>query len=261
MCLFLESQRRVACRVVGAGRGRGHRHAGSRSSDGKGSQGVFAALRPCGSVSQVGLPRPRIRRQWIRRERGGFLQLSGRHPCYRAVGAGPASCAGRRLGGGLVRRRLGLCAVARAQSPFRAAVLEAAFPTLPEFWRHYPVPYAALRMTQILWPSLEDGYRPESEAPRVVGRPAVLLINGDQDKSRRRNTGSVCCVYLVTRTVPSCAWCRALTTLMPTATRPRLTRGVWFRSSTRHCGEYQEFKPALSRALRDETAQAYFSHR
>lgn len=37
-------------------------------------------------------------------------------------------------------------------------------------------------MTQILWPSLEDGYRPESEAPRVVGRPAVLLIYGDQDK-------------------------------------------------------------------------------
>ena len=36
----------------------------------------------------------------------------------------------------------GLCAMARAESPFRAAVLEAAFPTLPEFWRHYPFPHA-----------------------------------------------------------------------------------------------------------------------
>ena len=76
----------------------------------------------------------------------------------------------------------GLCAMARAGSPFRAAVLEAVFPTLPEFWRHYPAAYATLRASQVVWPRLERGLRPEREAARVVGRPDVLLVYGDADR-------------------------------------------------------------------------------
>lgn len=75
----------------------------------------------------------------------------------------------------------GLCAMARAGHPFRAAVLEAVFPTLPEFWRHYPVAHAALRASQVVWPSTERNLRPEREAARVIGRPSVLLVYGDAD--------------------------------------------------------------------------------
>jgi len=76
----------------------------------------------------------------------------------------------------------GLCSMARAGSPYRAAVLEGAFPTLPEFWRHYPAAYAALKVSQLVWPSMERNLRPEREASRVIGNPAVLLLYGDQDE-------------------------------------------------------------------------------
>ena len=75
----------------------------------------------------------------------------------------------------------GLCAMAREGSPYQAAVLEAAFPTLPEFWKHYPVAHAALRMSQVVWPSLERNLRPERQATLVKNNPAVLLIYGDAD--------------------------------------------------------------------------------
>ena len=76
----------------------------------------------------------------------------------------------------------GLCSMARAGNPYRAAVLEAAFPTLPDFWRHYPFAHAALRASQFVWPPFERNLRPEREAPRVIGRPSVLLIYGDKDQ-------------------------------------------------------------------------------
>jgi fermentation-respiration switch protein FrsA (DUF1100 family) len=61
-------------------------------------------------------------------------------------------------------------------------VLEGAFPTLPEFWRHYPVAHAVLRLSQAVVPSIERGLRPELEATRVVGQPAVLLIYSEGDR-------------------------------------------------------------------------------
>ena len=76
----------------------------------------------------------------------------------------------------------GLCAMARAESPFRAAVLEAAFPTLPEFWRHYPFPHAMLKLAQFVRPRLEMRFRPEHAATQVTGNPPVLLVYGDADK-------------------------------------------------------------------------------
>ncbi len=76
----------------------------------------------------------------------------------------------------------GLCALARSGSPYRAAVLEAAFATLPEFWKQFPVAHAALRASQVVWPRLERSLRPEHEATRVIGHPDVLLVYGDQDR-------------------------------------------------------------------------------
>ncbi len=76
----------------------------------------------------------------------------------------------------------GLCSMARPGSAYQCAVLEAAFTTLPEFWRHYPVAHAALRASQVVWPALERRLRPESEAAKVHGKPPVLLIYSEGDK-------------------------------------------------------------------------------
>lgn len=76
----------------------------------------------------------------------------------------------------------GLCAMARAGNPYKIAVLEAAFPTLPEFWKHYPLAQTVLKASQIVWPAIERKLRPEAEASRVLGHPSVLLIYGAKDK-------------------------------------------------------------------------------
>lgn len=76
----------------------------------------------------------------------------------------------------------GLCALAREGNPYKLAVLEAAFPTLPEFWKHYPVAHAVLKLSQFFWPALEQKLRPEAQASKVVGQPDVLLIYGEKDK-------------------------------------------------------------------------------
>lgn len=75
----------------------------------------------------------------------------------------------------------GLCAMAREGSPYRVAVLEGVFPTLPDFWRHYPVAHAFLRASQAVWPGMERSMRPEEHAMRVVGHPGVLIIQGESD--------------------------------------------------------------------------------
>jgi uncharacterized protein len=75
----------------------------------------------------------------------------------------------------------GLCSMARAGSPYRAAVLEGVFPSLPDFWRHYPVAYACLRASQLVWPTMEREMRPERHAASIVGHPDVILIQGESD--------------------------------------------------------------------------------
>jgi pimeloyl-ACP methyl ester carboxylesterase len=75
----------------------------------------------------------------------------------------------------------GLCSMSSSNNPFSAAVLEGVFPTLPEFWRHYPVAHAALRASQLVLPSLERGMRPELAATQLKGKPKVLLVYGSAD--------------------------------------------------------------------------------
>jgi pimeloyl-ACP methyl ester carboxylesterase len=74
-----------------------------------------------------------------------------------------------------------LCAMAHGSHPFRAAVLEAAFPSLPFYWRRYRLPYAILRASQLLYPRLEQSLRPSGAAQRLKNNPQVLLIYGDAD--------------------------------------------------------------------------------
>lgn len=75
----------------------------------------------------------------------------------------------------------GLCSMAREGSPYRAAVLEGVFPSLPDFWRHYPIAHAFLRASQFVWPRMEREMRPEQHAARIVGNPEVLIIQGEDD--------------------------------------------------------------------------------
>jgi pimeloyl-ACP methyl ester carboxylesterase len=100
---------------------------------------------------------------------GRFLQE--RYPSL------PVGLVGISLGAGW-----GLCSLAREESPYRAAVLEGAFPTLPDFWRRYPIAYAALRASQLVWPRLEHNLRPVADAARIRNHPDVLLIYGDADE-------------------------------------------------------------------------------
>ena len=74
-----------------------------------------------------------------------------------------------------------LCAMEREDHPFRAAVLEGTFPTLPDYWRPYPLPHMALRISQVVYPRLERTLRPLRAATQLKSKPHVLLIHGDAD--------------------------------------------------------------------------------
>jgi pimeloyl-ACP methyl ester carboxylesterase len=73
-----------------------------------------------------------------------------------------------------------LCAMAK-EHPFRAAVLEAAFPSLPFYWRGYPVPHMLLRISQVVYPRFERDLRPMLAATQLKRNPHILLIHGDAD--------------------------------------------------------------------------------
>jgi len=60
---------------------------------------------------------------------------------------------------------MSLCAMAQPAHPFKAAVLESAFPTLLHFWSRYPIPRLGIQLSKILpdyVPSSVDS--PESPA-------------------------------------------------------------------------------------------------
>lgn len=75
-----------------------------------------------------------------------------------------------------------VCAMARGGHPFRAAVLEAAFPSLPYYWRPYPVPRVLLRASQLVVPRFERELRPIFKATELKERPDILLIYGEADR-------------------------------------------------------------------------------
>jgi pimeloyl-ACP methyl ester carboxylesterase len=83
-----------------------------------------------------------------------------------------------------------VCAMAKEAQPFRAAVLEAAFPSLPFYWRSYPIPRLFLRASQVVYPRFERELRPIGAAPNLKGNPHVLLIHGDIDSVSPASVGA-----------------------------------------------------------------------
>jgi pimeloyl-ACP methyl ester carboxylesterase len=77
---------------------------------------------------------------------------------------------------------MSVCAMAQAGHPFKAAVLEAAFPTLLHFWSRYPIPKLGIQLSKLVYPAAERGLRPIHAAQRLVGRPSMLMIYGDADE-------------------------------------------------------------------------------
>jgi dipeptidyl aminopeptidase/acylaminoacyl peptidase len=74
-----------------------------------------------------------------------------------------------------------LCALEEPGHPFRAAVLEGVFPTLPDFWHRYPLAQAMLRVSQVVYPPWERRLRPIRAAANLNGGPSVLLVYGAED--------------------------------------------------------------------------------
>jgi alpha-beta hydrolase superfamily lysophospholipase len=77
---------------------------------------------------------------------------------------------------------MSLCAMAQPMHPFKAAVLESAFPTLLHFWSRYPIPKLAIQLSKIVYPAGERSLRPTHAAEHLVGCPDILMIYGDADK-------------------------------------------------------------------------------
>ncbi|NQD94562.1 alpha/beta fold hydrolase [Pseudomonas sp. CrR25] len=77
---------------------------------------------------------------------------------------------------------MSLCAMAQPAHPFKAAVLEAAFPTLLHFWSRYPIPRLGIQLSKLVYPAGERRLRPIHAAEHLVGRPGLLMIYGDADE-------------------------------------------------------------------------------
>ncbi|MFY0641719.1 MAG: alpha/beta fold hydrolase [Bermanella sp.] len=76
---------------------------------------------------------------------------------------------------------MSICAMSHAKHPFKAAVIEAAFPTLLHFWSRYPIPKLGIQFSKLLYPKGERSLRPSLAAQNLVGSPEMLLIYGDDD--------------------------------------------------------------------------------
>jgi alpha-beta hydrolase superfamily lysophospholipase len=77
---------------------------------------------------------------------------------------------------------MSVCAMAQSEHPFKAAVLEAAFPTLLHFWSRYPIPKLGIQLSKVVYPAGERSLRPTHAAEHLVGSPALLMIYGDADE-------------------------------------------------------------------------------
>lgn len=101
------------------------------------------------------------------------------------IGSLPIAVLGSSFGAGYA-----LCALARDDHPFRAAVLESTFPSLPYYWRPYPIPHFFLRLSQFVYPRFERALRPILAATQLKSAPHVLLIHGEKDKVSPVEVGS-----------------------------------------------------------------------
>lgn len=116
-----------------------------------------------------------------------------------------------------------LCALSRDGHPFRAGVLEATFPSLPYYWRPYPLPHLILRASQVVYPPFERALRPIRAAAEIEGAPHILLIHGERDTVTPPHVGDDL------RAAMSGIYGSSLarSTTRPSARRARSTRGGW----------------------------------
>lgn len=75
----------------------------------------------------------------------------------------------------------GLCSLAIENHPYKLAVFEGVFPTLPEFWKHYPVAHAMLKITKKIMPSFERELNPLLKSSQIKNQPPILLLYGEKD--------------------------------------------------------------------------------
>lgn len=72
-------------------------------------------------------------------------------------------------------------AASTPEAPFASVVAESVAPTLPDFWRHYPVPYAVLMASRWIYPPWERRLRPVACLERLRRPIPVLLIHSRAD--------------------------------------------------------------------------------
>lgn len=75
----------------------------------------------------------------------------------------------------------GLCSLAKEDHPFKVAVFEGAFTTLPEFWKHYPVAHAILKLSNAIAPTFNKELNPLEKAQKIKYQTPLLLIYGEND--------------------------------------------------------------------------------
>lgn len=71
--------------------------------------------------------------------------------------------------------------LAEPDVPFAGIVAEAVAPTLPDFWKAYPVPYVLLQASRVLYPSWERKLRPAAAVARLARPLPILLIHSRTD--------------------------------------------------------------------------------
>ena len=65
--------------------------------------------------------------------------------------------------------------------PFERVVAEACPPTLPLFWRAYPLPHAVLQVARLFAPAAERRLRPEAAIAALPTGVRVLLVHSEGD--------------------------------------------------------------------------------
>lgn len=73
-------------------------------------------------------------------------------------------------------------AMSEPAQPFDGVVAEAAAPTLPDFWKHYPLPYLMLQASRWVYPAWERRLRPAHLLAQAQNPPPLLLIHSAADR-------------------------------------------------------------------------------
>ena len=74
-----------------------------------------------------------------------------------------------------------LNALTAADYPFQRVVAEACPPTLPLFWRAYPIPHAVLQVARLIAPAAERRLRPEVAIASLPAGVRLLLVHSEGD--------------------------------------------------------------------------------